>query len=532
LIQGAFRHLTQNTSSKVTDMSDFKVPLIIRGEVIEDYEVQHHDRSLGRSFLTPNVAKYADRMVAKSAAALNDLYTVSFDEICDYLGELGRRLDLDRNPYWREAFEVSCHASNLSRPVLEAVYRNSPAGFDPVLVREVAEVRIGISFLEGWVRTRLADGRAIDVRAMGSRSAHVIAGNVPSVAVSTMIRCALTRNDAIVKVPSNDPLTMGAIARTMIDMAPHHPITRHLTVGYWKGGDEAIESRIYQPRHIEKLVAWGGQASIRHIAKYIQPGIDLITMDPKFSTTMIGREGLADDATMRVVARRAAADLGGWDQEACVNARVMFLESGTDARGLELANRFGRYLFEAVQQLPKTISAGSPRFNPELKQEVQALLQDDRFYKVFTDPERLEKTGAVIVSQLSEQVDFPALLYGRVGNLVPVDDIEEALQALNSSTQTVGIYPDDLRLRLRDRAAIMGGQRLMPLGYAIRGTMASPHDGIEVERRLCRWVVDLQADPGVHPGPWMHPDEVASPQSGRQTGAGARPLSTSVRSAH
>jgi hypothetical protein len=287
-------------------MSDFKVPLIIRGEVIEDYEVEHRDGGLGRSFLTPNVAKYVDRMVAKSAAALYDLYTISFDEICDYLGELGQRLDLDKNSYWREAFEVSCHASNISRPVLEAVYRNSPAVFDPARVREVAEVRIDIPFLEGWVRTRLDDGRALDVRAMGSRSAHVIAGNVPYVAVSTMMRCALTRNDAIVKVPSNDPLTMVAIARTMIDMAPSHPITRHLTVGYWKGGDEAIESRIYQPQHIEKLVAWGGQSSIRHIAKYMQPGIDLLTLDPKLSTTMIGREGLADEATMRAVAMRAA----------------------------------------------------------------------------------------------------------------------------------------------------------------------------------------------------------------------------------
>jgi hypothetical protein len=60
-----------------------------------------------------------------------------------------------------------------------------------------------------------------------------------------------------VKAPSNDPLTIVAIARTMIEMAPGHPITRHLTVGYCKGGDEAIESRIYQPQHIEKLVAWG-----------------------------------------------------------------------------------------------------------------------------------------------------------------------------------------------------------------------------------------------------------------------------------
>jgi hypothetical protein len=72
------------------------------------------------------------------------------------------------------------------------------------------------------------------------------------------------------------------------------------------------------------------------------------------------------------------------------------------------------------------------------------------------------------------------------------------------------IYPDDLRVRLRDRVAIMGGQRLMPLGYAIQGTMASPNDGLEVERRLCRWVADMHADPRVNPGPWMHEREIAS----------------------
>ena len=143
-------------------------------------------------------------------------------------------------------------------------------------------------------------------------------------------------HDAIVKVPWNDPLTMSAIARTMIEMAPDHPLTKHLTVCYWQSGDDAVEARFYQPAHIEKIVAWGGRASLKHIGKYLQPGIDLIALDPKSSTTLIGKEALTDEDTMRSVARRTAADLGGWDQEACVNARVMFLESGTDADGIAL----------------------------------------------------------------------------------------------------------------------------------------------------------------------------------------------------
>jgi len=123
-----------------------------------------------------------------------------------------------------------------------------------------------------------------------------------------------------VKVPSNDPVTMGAIARTMIDMAPNHPITRHLSVAYWRGATSPFEERIYQPQHIERLVAWGGFASMKHITKYLQPGIDLIPMEPKSSTTLIGKEALADGPTMREVARRVAADVGGYDQEACTNA--------------------------------------------------------------------------------------------------------------------------------------------------------------------------------------------------------------------
>jgi hypothetical protein len=498
-------------------MAEFKVPLIIRGEVIEDYSVEFRDRgSGGHTFVTPSVEKYLHKLVAKSPLILEDLYTINFDEICEYLDELRRRLDLDTNSYWREAFEISCHFSNLSRSVLEAIYRNSPNALAGDNVRQLAEGRIGVRFLEGWVRTELRDGRAIEVRAVGSRSVHVIAGNVPVVPISTLLRGAITRSDVIVKVPSNDPITMGAIARTMIDMAPNHPITRHLSVAYWKGGDESVEERIYQPQHIERLVAWGGFASIKHITKYLQPGIDLIPLEPKSSTTLIGKEALADDETMREVARRVAADVGGYDQEACTNARVMFLESGTDAAGIALANQFGLYVFQAVQGLPQTTSCGPVNFDPVLRVELESIAQQRDFYRIFTEKGRTEKTGAIIVSQVSEQVDFPSLLYGRVGNIVPVDRIDDALDSFSAATKAAGIYPDSLRSRLRDRGALMGGQSFIPIGYAISSSAGGPSDGIEPERRMCRWVVDVRADPTVVAGPWMHEEEIATLKNAKQ----------------
>jgi acyl-CoA reductase-like NAD-dependent aldehyde dehydrogenase len=135
------------------------------------------------------------------------------------------------------------------------------------MIRESLERNIGIDCLEGWRTARLLDGREIAVRAFGARSLHIIAGNSPVIAALTVMRNAVLRSDAIIKNPSNDPFTALAIARTMIDMAPDHPVTKHLSVAYWKGGDETIERELYHPRHIEKIVAWGGLASVRHVTK-------------------------------------------------------------------------------------------------------------------------------------------------------------------------------------------------------------------------------------------------------------------------
>jgi hypothetical protein len=110
-------------------------------------------------------------------------------------------------------------------------------------------------------------------------------------------------------------------------------------------------------------------------------------------------------------------------------------------------------------------------------------------------------------------------------NLVPVEDIDERLHLLASSTQTVG---NELRVCLRDRGAIVGGQGPMPLGYAIQGTMASPHDGVEVQRRLFRWVAELHAGLRVIPGPWKHEGEITPLESRLLIGSACAPSAMSA----
>src|SRR4051794_313565 len=216
----------------------FRVPLIIRGQIIDDKLIEFGGRRGGARFLTPNVSQYLDRIGLRTPSSMADLYTLTFDGIVDYLVQLGKHLDPDTNPYLQESYELSRHTSGLSDGVLLAQYRRLGRTLTRDRLYEAADRACGIAHLEGWVdmgEFSGIQGRAF-VRAFGARAVHVIAGNAPVVTAMTIARNALTRSDCIIKTPSNDPLTAAAFARTMIDMAPDHPLTKHLSVAYWKGG--------------------------------------------------------------------------------------------------------------------------------------------------------------------------------------------------------------------------------------------------------------------------------------------------------
>ena len=104
--------------------------------------------------------------------------------------------------------------------------------------------------------------------------------------------------------------------------------------------------------------------------------------------------------------------------------------------------------------------------------------------------------GAIIVSQNDAPVDFARQLACRVGNIVPLDDIDTAVRSVNAYTQTIGIFPETLKTQLRDRLSYQGAQRLVSLGAAaLFEDAATPQDGIEPVRRMCKWIVEQTSDP-------------------------------------
>jgi Acyl-CoA reductase (LuxC) len=467
--------------------TDIVVPTVIRGELVDSDLIPIAGRGEAITFLTPDPSTLLDRLPLRDPSALADLQALSLDEILDYLVELGTLLEIERNQHMQLARELSYAVAPTTPPIVGHQYRVAPEMFRREVLEDMLAFGIDRAYLDGWVEHRLEDGRTLSVHAFGSRAIHISAGNASLVWALGIIRSALTRGDAILKSPSNDPFTPAAVARTMHELDPTHPVTRHVTTAYWRGGDEGVERHLYQPQNIEKIVAWGGFDSIKHIARYIQPGIELVSFDPKRSISIIDLAS-ANAETLDDAALRLATDIGALNQNGCVNARVVYLICGSDESGLALANDFGERVYRAMLALPPQIST-PPKggIDRELRANLDAArLQDDYFNVIGGE----HGEGAIVVSQLAAPVDFATLLADRVANLVPVDSLDRVLPQFDAYTQTVGVYPAALKATIRLQAGLRCAQRLVTLGNACTPSFAGPHDAMEPLRRLSRWVVD------------------------------------------
>jgi hypothetical protein len=473
------------------------IPIIARGKIIMPGEdaVEFKGRG-GAAFRQADPHKHIHDLVLGDTSRMRDLHDTPIAEIIEVLAELGKRLSLDDNPLMQESFELALKAGGLAEPILRGVYDALPRMFDADGMTQLVDKTIGTGYIDGWVRSG-GNFDSISIRAVGTRQLHITAGNVPVVAAMTLARAGLTKSDILIKSPSNDPLTANAIARTLIGFAPDHPVTRHIAVAYWKGGDGFMDSQIIRTSRIDKITAWGGMSSVKHIQKFLTPGIDLTALNPKYSMSMIGRETFESEAAMDEAAIGIATLAGFYNQTACANTRIVYVESETDDDSIAQVIELGRKMVAAYASLPPLLSVPFTERNRELEAEMEAIALEDDFYHVEGDT----LDGGFIVSKFNDRVEFFDKLGNRVVNFVPVDSLTDVLKWCDDTAQTVGLYPESRREGLRDAFALAGVQRLVSLEggdpmtvYANSHHMppGSPHDGIEPMRRSMRWVVDMR----------------------------------------
>src|SRR3546814_16235592 len=136
-----------------------------------------------------------------------DLYTLSFEDILDYLVELGKRLAFDQNQHVREAFRLSCITSGLSESILRFHYSHLGAMFDRTEMRRMMERACGVEYLEGWVDqgTDAFPGLKARTRAFGERGVQVVAARPSISGILPCIRKLIPRSSHTNNHPPTQP---------------------------------------------------------------------------------------------------------------------------------------------------------------------------------------------------------------------------------------------------------------------------------------------------------------------------------------
>lgn len=211
-----------------------------------------------------------------------------------------------------------------TRDLLCAVTGYSSPTVDEILGHMVADW--GRPSLEDLLRSEL-EGAG---RPIGPRLAfHIFSGNVPGVAVTSIIRSLLVRAATLGKTASGEPVLPVLFARALQRSAPR--LADSLAVTYWPGGTEALETTAIQAA--DAIIVYGGAETVRDVAARAPAGTNLVVHGPKLSIGLVGRSAALDVAGP--IARAVAA----YDQQGCVSPHVVYVESGGgfDARALARA---------------------------------------------------------------------------------------------------------------------------------------------------------------------------------------------------
>jgi Acyl-CoA reductase (LuxC) len=449
-------------------------PFFVRGKLVAAAETRHRSRDLGVDFVTPKLD--LDALITLRTEP-GPLFDVKLNEILDFLAETGNRMRLDRSGYLREAVDRIAATNVLPRPVIEHNVRMAADYLNKAKLLEYAGQNLGDArVLDEWLPRVDSTGRRSFTRAFPPRLIHVLPGNSPLVSAQSIALGAMVKAVNLFKMGSSDPFMAVAILRTMLDVDADHPVPRSMSAVYWRGGDEQVERAIFQPQYFDKIVAWGGGDAINNVIKYLMPGLQLVSFDPKTSISMIGIEAFDSDEILEDVSTRAASDVGLLNQEACVCSRVLFVEG--DRRQVDrFCERLQRKLVDR-----NALSGKAPPLPRDLAEEIDSMrLMDDEF-GVWGIGD-----GSGLVVRSDEPVDFHPI--NKTANVVQVKSLEEALKYVNVATQTVGVYPPARQVELRNGLASGGAQRIVRLGDAGGQSIGAPHDAMYVMHRFVHWIV-------------------------------------------
>ncbi len=454
---------------------DIVLPVVLNGQLVtcEDTDKTHLlEYESGITVRLPDVGQAGlDAIRQGRGALLRELNALTIHDITTFLSEVGKRWLTPgytiRSQGEAQAAAITGYAPrmlNLDYNFMGYVMHQRPYVYD-YIESELGSERV----LDEWIHKKATWVRAFPYGIVF----HSMVGNMALANAFTMLWAAMTKNISLAKLPARDPATPLALAQAFVDVNPRHPMTRALSVLYWKHDSPLVDAAC---GIADVVFAWGGSQSLKRLKEKVPANVPFVEFGPKWSLAVID----LDRCDGEMAAWRMAADVTFYDQEACLSPQRLFVK-GDSAKFLQ---RLGHYLDKAAQHIPKQSH----------NRDALAHVAMNRLEASFRDWAMNTGRDWTLV-----EVADPALItehpLGRTLFIHPVNDIAEVAAYLNLSAQTLCCEPYTLGTEHRDAWGLAGIDRIVELGMSRRPQYGYTHDGMHPLTRLVRWV---SQEAGVH----------------------------------
>jgi hypothetical protein len=191
---------------------------------------------------------------------------------------------------------------------------------------EMIEMELGSQeILDKWI----TKGKLLLRRHPRGLILHNLAGNALIVAPLSIVYGLITKNVALIKASSDEPVFATAFVRSLLSIEPE--LSDVLSVLQWPGSDQKVYRSIFPL--LDGAIHWGGEKSQQAMAALsAEFDVPLIVHGPKFSFSYL--DGPVPEK-MAQLAEGITRDMVLWEQKACSSPRFVLVRSGSEGADAE-----------------------------------------------------------------------------------------------------------------------------------------------------------------------------------------------------
>ncbi|MCW3154091.1 acyl-CoA reductase [Achromobacter spanius] len=415
----------------------------------------------------PQMQVLAQRVKEASARHLK---TMTVSEIIDVIDRAIARLLDPSDPYRRQADAllpiISGYDAQMVRLGLTGFFKTFRA---PQLHRFVAEDFANPKVLDGFQPA--PKGGA--VRAHGPQLlVHSWAGNVPALALWSLICGLLVKAGNIGKLPSAEPLFAGWFARLLAEV--HPPLADCLAVVWWRGAGDDDAAALYA--QADTVVAYGGNDALHAIQQRLPVTTRFLAHGHKLGFGVVSAAAL-DAQKGPALARRAAWDVMRYDQQGCYSPQVFYVQRGGPVSPRDFAGYLAGELANLQRRFPRrALDLAESAAVAKWRQTIEWQLPDGGADALIGEPD-----AAWNVSYTDAAAPLAPTALQRsivVAGVDTLDDVAPLVAAHSRYLQTAGVAatPEEL-YRLADQLGAAGVTRISAIGAMSVPEAGWHHDG-------------------------------------------------------